>query len=54
MTPLSQPVATDERAQELRAVIRTLWPDRDDATVMSELVARVAELRRIEKGVIDG
>ena len=48
------PVEAEARVRELRAVIRALYPDRDDPTVLSELVARIAELRRIEKGVIDG
>ena len=47
MTLLS--VATDERAQELRAAIAQLWGDRDDARVQSELVVLMAELRRVEQ-----
>lgn len=43
------PVAVEVRVRELRAAIRSLWPDRDDATVMSELVALMAQLRRVER-----
>lgn len=39
----------EARAQELRNAIRALYPDRDDPTVLSELVAHVAELRRVEQ-----
>lgn len=42
------------RLRELRAAIAALWPDRDDAGVISELTVLVAELRRAEQGVTRG
>lgn len=42
-------VDADARIAELRAAIGALWPDRDDVTVMSELVSLVAELRRAQR-----
>lgn len=44
------------RLAELRAVARALWPDREDAEVMSELTAVVGQIRAAEavlKGVGD-
>jgi hypothetical protein len=39
-------IATDNpRVQELRRAIASLWPDRDDARCLSEIVALVAQLR---------
>lgn len=51
MSPLSGigPVTVDPRVAELRAAIRALWPDRDDPTCLSEIVALVAQLRRVEQ-----
>ena len=41
--------ADAERARELRAAIGALLPDRDDSKVLSELVAMMAALRRVEQ-----
>ena len=41
--------ADDLRVRELRSAIGTLWNDRDDPRVMSELVVLMAELRAAEK-----
>jgi hypothetical protein len=38
----------EQRAAELKAVVRRLWPDRDDAAVNFELVAVLSELRQAE------
>lgn len=43
---------TDARIAELKAAISALWNDRDDATVMSEIVMLVGELRRAEKRLV--
>lgn len=48
-------IATDagRHVEELRAAARRLWPDRDDAAVMSELVSVLGELR-VAEDAIDG
>lgn len=38
----------EQRITELRAVARELWPDRDDAHVMSELLSVISRLRQAE------
>jgi DNA-binding SARP family transcriptional activator len=37
------------RVEELHAVARVLWPDRDDPGVLSELHVVLSELRHAEK-----
>ncbi len=49
--------AARTRVWELRNVARALWPDRDDAAVMSELVAILSDLRAAEavlRSLVDG
>jgi len=41
----------EQRLAELRAVARTLWPDRDDPVVMSELVAVIDQIRCAEDAI---
>ena len=50
---ISESVPPDERdlrarADELRAVARRLWPDRDDGAVLSELQSVVSQLRQVQ------
>lgn len=42
-------LGADPRVRELRRAIATLWPDRDDPRCLSEIVALVAQLRRVEQ-----
>jgi hypothetical protein len=44
----AQRADAERRVQECRSVLRRLWPDRDDAMVLSEIVAVVTELRKAE------
>lgn len=39
------------RLTELRAVARRLWPDRDDAAVLSELVTVMDQIRSAEQAL---
>jgi hypothetical protein len=41
------------RLGELRMLIARLWPDRDDAFVLSELTTALSQLRQCEKVVAD-
>ena len=43
----------EQRITELKAVARRLWPDRDDAQVMSELVSVVSQIRAAEEELTD-
>ncbi len=50
--PLAEALAVErdllQHADELRAVAKRLWPDRDDAHVRSELVVVLEQLRQAE------
>lgn len=41
-------VDAEQRVTELRAVAKTLWPDRDDAQVLSHLLSVLSQLRAAE------
>lgn len=40
-----------QRLRELRAVARSLWPDRDDAHVASELTVLIGQIRQAENAL---
>jgi len=41
----------EQRLEELRRVARDLWPNRDDAFVMSELVSVMSAIRQAERAI---
>jgi len=38
----------EQRVTELKAVVRRLWPHRDDSMVLSELLSVLSQLRQAE------
>jgi len=53
LVPELRAIVADGRARcgEYRRVLRSLWPDRDDAAVMSEIVWVLGQLRQAEMAV---
>ena len=43
-----------QRLAELRQVAETLWPDRDDPQVLSELTAIISQIRAAEAAIRTG
>lgn len=41
----------ERRLLELRRVVRTLWPSRDDPQVLSELVVLLGQVRQAETAI---